>query len=182
MLVDLERDACAPQLRAHWLSAPSDFMCFRVVVRAVESWLMADREALASYFGIPLARVPVEPDALPNPKRTLVELAAGSRRVELRSDIVPDPCGGRRTGPGYVYRIAEFVDEHWRPEIAAASSDSLRRCLRALLRLGQAVGVQSWRGFSAENRLQIGLRRADGLDAEPVHKDINDGWGEERGH
>jgi len=135
VLVDLDRDACAPQLRAHWLPNPSELMCFRVVVRAIESWLMADREALARYFGISAARVPADPDALSDPKGTLVKLAAKARQVELRSDVVPDPCGGRRSGPGYVFRIAEFVDEYWRPEIAAASSDSLRRCLCGLRQL-----------------------------------------------
>ena len=44
VLVDLDLDAeCAPPFRESWLSKPSRSMCFRIAVRAVESWLMAER-------------------------------------------------------------------------------------------------------------------------------------------
>ena len=44
VLADLDRDAeCAPPLRNDWLPSPAALMCFRIAVRAVEAWLMAER-------------------------------------------------------------------------------------------------------------------------------------------
>jgi hypothetical protein len=42
VLVDLDTEECAPSLRSHWLPKPAPLMCFRVVVRSIESWLLAD--------------------------------------------------------------------------------------------------------------------------------------------
>src|SRR4029077_6778678 len=59
ILVDLDHDAeCAPPLRSTWLPNPSPFMCFRVAVRQVESWLLADRERLARFLSVNTSRVP----------------------------------------------------------------------------------------------------------------------------
>lgn len=46
VLVDLDHDAsCAPGFVSRWLPEPvSDTLCFRVAVREVEAWLLADRE------------------------------------------------------------------------------------------------------------------------------------------
>ena len=55
VLVDLDHDAdCAPPARARWLPQPAPNMLFRIAVREVESWLLADREALASFLGVAL--------------------------------------------------------------------------------------------------------------------------------
>jgi hypothetical protein len=59
ILVDLDNDAdCAPALRQAWLSNPAPNLCFRVAVRQVEAWLMADRETLAKFLGIPQDKIP----------------------------------------------------------------------------------------------------------------------------
>jgi hypothetical protein len=79
--------------------------------------------------------LPREPDAIADPKATIVDLARHSRRRELREDLVPRPGSGRSTGPIYAGRLAEFAERDWRPNRAAMSSDSLRRCLAALHRL-----------------------------------------------
>jgi hypothetical protein len=129
VLVDLDRDAdCAPPLRALWLPRPAPMMCFRVAVRAMEAWLLADREQLARFLSVPAARVPLAPEAVPDPKRAVVDLAIHSRRRAIREDMVPRVGSGRPVGPAYASRLIEFVEDHWRPEIAAQSSDSLRRC------------------------------------------------------
>lgn len=52
VLRDLDNDAsCAPPLRARLLPATSARMRLHIVVRAVESWLIADHEALSRFFG-----------------------------------------------------------------------------------------------------------------------------------
>jgi hypothetical protein len=45
VLVDLDHDCdCAPPCVRKWLARPAAHMCFRVAVRSVEAWLLADRE------------------------------------------------------------------------------------------------------------------------------------------
>jgi hypothetical protein len=138
VLVDLNRDAeCAPPLRGAWLNQPAANMCFRVAVREVESWLLADRGRLARYLRVPISRVPITPEAIEDPKRAVVELAARSHRRDIREDMVPRPGSGRPVGPAYASRLIEFVGTHWNPEVAAGSSDSLRRCLVRLKEMGR---------------------------------------------
>jgi hypothetical protein len=76
VLVDLDRDCdCAPPCVQKWLATPSARMCFRVAVRAIEAWLLADRERLAQLLGVSVAWLPTNPDYLEDPKRELIDLA-----------------------------------------------------------------------------------------------------------
>lgn len=138
VLVDLDRDAhCAPAFRSVWLPSPSGLMHFRVAVRAVEARLLADRESIARFLGIAIAKVPSSPETLDHPKRTLVDLARHSRSRDLREDLIPRPASGRSEGPAYSSRLMEFVQSLWRPSTAERHSESLRRCRRAIERIAQ---------------------------------------------
>ncbi len=133
VLVDLDCDFdCAPPFCKEHLPHPARWMCFRVAVREVEAWFMADRERLARFLGIPLERVPLNPESEMDPKRMLVDMARDSRRRAVRLDMVPRPGSGRSVGPAYTSCLIEFARTVWRPEEAARRSDSLRRCLRSL--------------------------------------------------
>ncbi|MBI5477257.1 MAG: hypothetical protein HY906_00290 [Deltaproteobacteria bacterium] len=135
VLRDLDTDAdCAPHLLSRLLPSPARSMRFQIAVRAVEAWLIADRERLGQFLQVPVGRIPVVPDTLPNPKETLVDLARLSRSKAIRQDMVPSPGTSATVGPGFVGRIIEFATRRWRPEAAAAHSDSLRRCLADLKR------------------------------------------------
>jgi hypothetical protein len=145
VLVDLDRDECPASLRGLWLPEPARFMCFRIAVRAIESWLLADREATAEFLGIAASKVPHNPEAEIDPKRVLIDLARRSR-PEIRRDMVPHPEGGRTVGPGYSSRMKDYITSYWRPEAAAESSDSLRRCrlrLREWARRDQVPELRS---------------------------------------
>lgn len=136
ILVDLDRDAdCAPPLRLAWLPDVAPLLCFRVVVRQLETWLLADTEHLAAFLGVALSRVPGNPEGLEYPKITMVNLARTSRRSAIREDMVPREGSGRRVGPAYSSRLIEFVSSSWRPSEAARRSESLRRALECLERL-----------------------------------------------
>jgi hypothetical protein len=134
VLVDLDREAdCAASLREAWLADPAPNLLLRVAVRAVEAWLLADREAISDYLDASGDRAPLNPDDELDPKRSLIEMALHSRQSKIREAMTPST--GRRVGPLYSLRMTEFVASHWRPEAAARNSDSLRRCrlrLRAL--------------------------------------------------
>lgn len=136
VLVDLDHDAgCAPPARAQWLPNPAPHMCFRIAVREVESWLLADRETLAHYLGVPLSRIPTHPEDLDDPKATLVNLARSSRRRDIRMDMAPRPESGRQVGPAYASHLIEYAQNLWQPGVAAQHADSLQRFLRRLAEL-----------------------------------------------
>jgi hypothetical protein len=143
VLVDLDADAeCAPPFIQRALPNPAGGICFRVAVRAVEAWLMADAERLAAYLEIPAHLIPRNPDGMADPKTTLVNLARRSLSRVIARDMVPRQGSGAPVGPGYNRRISEFVassDPPWRPEVAARHSESLRRCLQAL------ASLKTWR-------------------------------------
>lgn len=133
VLVDLDQDfPCAGELVREWLQAPALQMRFRVVVRQVEAWLLADEERFARFFRVRKGLVPLAPDALPQPKDTLVQIVSQSRRRAVREDMMPRPGSGRRVGPAYTSRLDEFIRDQeggWRPEVAARRSPSLAKCL-----------------------------------------------------
>ncbi len=118
-----------------WVPHPAPHLCFRVAVRALEAWLLADTDAVASYLSVAKTRVPADPEAEAHPKRTLVNIARLSRRPAIAKDMVPREGSGRSEGPAYASRIVEFASLHWRPEVAAERSDSLRRAIACLRRL-----------------------------------------------
>ena len=136
VLVDLDHDAdCAPPARERWLSEPAAYMCFRVAVRAVEAWLLADRERLARFLSVAEKHLPVEPEAEDDPKGALVTAARRSRRRVIRDELVPRPGSGRTEGEGYAGRVSEFATDYWSPRDARERSESLRRAIECLQRL-----------------------------------------------
>lgn len=142
ILVDLDGDCdCAPACVQQWLPQPSRYMCFRVAVRMIEAWLLADRERIADWLGVAEANFPQDPDSLDNPKRELINLARRSPR-RIRTDLVPTDGSGRSAGPLYNARMVEFIEDQnagWRPDHALLRSDSLARCVNHLRQLAQVV-------------------------------------------
>jgi hypothetical protein len=129
---DLDRHTCAPTRLAEVLPRQSRFMSCRIAVRSVEAWLLADHERLGSFLRVRATRIPPDPDGLPSPKTTIVDLARQSSSRLIRAEMVARPGSGILTGPAYSSRLIQFVGDAangWRPEIAARRSDSLRRCL-----------------------------------------------------
>jgi hypothetical protein len=139
VLVDLDQDAtCAAELCRDWIAIKAAKLCFRVAVRAVESWLLADRESIAKFLSVAQSRIPIDPESELNPKQIMVDLAARSKRRSIREDMVPRPGSGRSVGAAYTSRLIEFVQSPlWRPVIAAERSQSLQRCRRCIERLVQ---------------------------------------------
>ncbi len=103
VLMDLNCDAdCPPPLKNDWLPNPGKFICFRIAVREIESWLLADREWFASFFRVRVLDVPANPELLDDPKEKVIELAKRSRSQDIQLDMVPRPGSGRKIGPAYV--------------------------------------------------------------------------------
>jgi hypothetical protein len=133
VLVDLDMDEqCPSQAIQHWLSHPASCMRFRVAVRSVEAWLMADRESMASFLAVSTSKIPQQPDLEPNPKQTLINIARTSRSKSIREDLVPRQGSGAKVGPLYLTRLTDFTTQQWEPAKGAMHSQSLRRCIHAL--------------------------------------------------
>lgn len=136
VLVDLDHDEnCAPPLRDAWLPQPAPHLCFRIAVREVEAWLLADVERLAQFLSVARSKLPVDPERLDDPKATMINLARASRSRDIREDMTPRPESGRKVGPAYSSRLIEFASREWRPDVAACRADSLMRAMRCLKRL-----------------------------------------------
>jgi hypothetical protein len=133
-LVDLEQADCAPGLlRDRVGRLPHRRFVLRIAKRMIESWLLADRQALASFLGVSVALVPGDPEAEPDPKQTLVNLARRSKRREIREALAPAPgLRGVKVGAEYLPTLGEFVRGSWDPRRAANRADSLQRALRAI--------------------------------------------------
>jgi len=128
-LCDLDDDDCAPHRARDFLPAPAPGMCFRIAVRAVETWLLADRACMARFLCISGALIDPDPERLPAPKSHLVSLARRSRSRAVREGLVPAEGDSRRVGPEYTLLMSEFARDRWSPERAQGRSPSLRRAL-----------------------------------------------------
>jgi hypothetical protein len=133
VLRDLDHDApCPGALRDTLLPQRSPHMIFRIAVRAVESWLMADARNFAKFLSIPLELVPANPESLEDPKNAVINLARRSKKRDIREDMVPRQGSGAVEGPAYASRLAEFALFHWQLAAASAHSGSLSRCIERL--------------------------------------------------
>lgn len=111
---------------------PANGTRFRIAVRAVEAWLMADRESIADFLSVNLAKIPHQVDLDPHPKQTFINIARTSRNKSMREDIVPRDGSGAKVGPLYMARLTDFTENHWRPGEGQKHSKSLHRCINAL--------------------------------------------------
>ena len=96
----------------------------RIAVRTIESWVLADHEAMRQLIG-PKVALPACPDDLRNPKQHLLKLAQHARR-DVRMDLVKQAGAIASQGIGYNARLADWVASTWSPERAAERSPSLR--------------------------------------------------------
>ena len=138
ILRDLDHDApCPPALVQDLLAgqAIASRLSLRIVVRASESWLLADMEGFASEFSVGPKHVPASPDDRDNPKGDLLQACRHSARREIRQAMTPHPRSGRKVGREYTNRVSRFANNRWSPERAAQRSPSLHRALEALRRL-----------------------------------------------
>lgn len=133
VLTDLDDKTCPPLLLQKWLPQPvNQNLIFRVAVREVEAWLLAHRDGIARFFGIQRDLIPLDVEALENPKEVLIGLARKSKRSDIRKDITP-PAGSLRTqGPDYNGRLVDFVEKSWDPQQAMRNSPSLSRAMHTL--------------------------------------------------
>lgn len=133
VLTDLDNYQCPVELLTEWdaITLPEKLL-FRIAVKEVETWLLADRNGISSFLGVSRNKIPTNPETEINPKRTLVNIARGSRNKRLAIEITPEIGSSAPIGPFYNIRLTEFVQSNWNIGSARASSDSLDRALTKL--------------------------------------------------
>jgi hypothetical protein len=140
VLTDLDNAFCPATLREDWLSrvpdAPSGLL-LRVAVREVESWLLADHDAVAALLGKSVRpRLPPLPDTLVDPNAHLLTLAKRAPR-DVRQDLLPDLGSTASKGLGYNARLCDFARTLWEPRRASTRSPSLLRMIGRIQQLNR---------------------------------------------
>ena len=130
VLTDLDRCPCPPELINNWNATqlPSQLL-FRIAVREVEAWLMADRAGIAEFLHIDVSKVPHAPETEEDQKRTLINLARKSRKRRFSNEIVPEAGSSAKIGPLYNAHFVNFVNSRWDRDQARLCALSLDRTL-----------------------------------------------------
>ncbi len=135
VLTDLDTNPCAATLAASWLGERQNpNLLFRVAIREVEAWLLADPDSLAEFLHVRRSQIPGDAEALPDPKLALVQAARHSRSMEVRRDMAPPEGSTARVGPYFRRLMTSFAQTTWDIDSASRNSTSLRRavaCFRA---------------------------------------------------
>ena len=135
------RPDCLASLVGAWLPGRHPNMLFRVVVREIESWILADREGIAKLLHVSVSRVPRLPEEEPDPKRAVVNLARHSRSRRMREALVPRAGSTAQVGPDYNTLLESFILHEWNPATARLRSPSLDKCLTRTEELRARLGA-----------------------------------------
>lgn len=134
VLTDLDNINCAPTLIEEWLGKSSNpNLIFRIAVREVEAWILADIDGFSEYIGISKANFIDDVEVIKDPKAELFRLVKKCRKRDIREDILPKDEYAK-IGPNYNERLGEFVTKYWNIARAVEVSDSLKRTVQHLLR------------------------------------------------
>lgn len=141
MLTDLDADSCPSGKIADWLGRkPSRGFLFRICVREVEAWLLADRAAMADFLRIKEEILPSAPERLADPKAALLRFAKTAPR-KIRDGLTP--IGSAKIGPEYNDLLAGFIAESWSIDRATAHAPSLGRARKRIAELASFVDSET---------------------------------------
>jgi len=136
MLTDLDRYPSPNALGADWfgvecLSEVPPHYLFRIAVREIESWVMADREKFAECLGLSVDNLPEDADAVSDPKQFLFNLINAKCRTKKLLAMCPLP--GQHVGVEYNPVMVDFVETQWDVLRASVHSASLKRSLERMI-------------------------------------------------
>ncbi len=127
ILTDLDRYECPPTLIEDWVNFElNQNMIFRIAVREIEAWLLADTKGLSKFFRVSESNFPFNPESISDPKNTIIQLAGKSKLRRIREDIIPIGPGAS-IGPNYNGCLGEFVLSQWSIKNAMRKSKSLEK-------------------------------------------------------
>jgi len=129
VLTDLDQSLCAPSLINTWFAGRNipDGLSFRVSVKEVEAWLLADRVGISNFLGVSNDAIPIDVESLKNPKETLLKITGQSNKRGVKSDLLPQRGRNSTVGLGYNNTLCRFVQNEWNIARAIANSASLEK-------------------------------------------------------
>jgi hypothetical protein len=138
VLTDLDQKQCPVLLIEEWLGATERHRNFllRIAVHEIESWVMADRSALADFLHISDDNFLQNPDEIADPKEFLLNVVRKKcRNRRLKEALLPLPGSTATQGRSYNLVLSDFIRHHWRTNYATESSPSLKRATAAINQL-----------------------------------------------
>jgi|SRR5208282_1663345 len=134
LLTDLDTAACPSELISTWLGncKRQPRFIFRVAVREIEAWLLADKDSLANFLSAPVRIIPGNVERLADPKHEIIRIASLSKSSEIRNGLVPAPKTTARVGPYYNTLLIQFAKHHWNPTDARKNSPSLDKAMNSI--------------------------------------------------
>ncbi|MFH0867634.1 MAG: hypothetical protein V1904_15700 [Bacteroidota bacterium] len=133
VLTDLDNSVCPPVLIQEWFrkNKKNKNLIFRIALREVEAWLLADKIGFVRYTGVSRKRIPNNIENINEPKEELINIIRYCRKRKIREDIIPKNEFAS-IGPNYNERLMEFVLNYWDINRACQNSKSLRKTLDCL--------------------------------------------------
>lgn len=131
ILTDQDQYTCPVEIISSWLDGQDmpENLIFRIAKREVEAWLLADRKTFSKFIGTPASNIPRDPEFLPDPKQSLLNLANRYASRSLKLDLIADHESGPKQGFAYNNRLIGYVEKSWSPNEAAANAPSLQRAV-----------------------------------------------------
>lgn len=125
--VDMRKD-----LEKELTHIPADFI-LRIVCTCIESWVLADREGLASFCGVDIAAIPASQKLAPihNHKNELLKVLRKSKSPKGR-EMTQGSGNDLQFSDDYTRHLADLMTNYWDAERAAQNNDSLRRAIAQL--------------------------------------------------
>ena len=133
LLTDIDQIDCPVALRNEWLGTRPvpDRLLLRIAVREIESWVLADHDAMRKLIG-DRGKLPPAPDELGDPKAFLLNMVRKYAPRDVKQDLLAERGAMASQGLGYNRRLVAWVKSDWSPDRAAARSPSLLRARQAL--------------------------------------------------
>lgn len=135
VLMDSDKEDCALHLLDSLVpnNKRNKKCLFRIAVREVEAWLLADYQGISRFMGISEKLIARNPESLLDPKGHLIHLAKKSRKKDIAKTIAPDPDTSAVIGPEYNQTLLPFVRDIWNINTASKRSESLHRAIEAIV-------------------------------------------------
>jgi hypothetical protein len=130
VLIDLDSESCPVKIVQDWLDdAKGENLLFRVAVREIESWIVADVQNFSKFLHLREKKLRKDVDEITDPKRYIFNLVSGSIIRQLSGVC---PRGTARIGDDYNEKLSKFVKSSWNPQLAMANSSSLKKTINRL--------------------------------------------------
>ena len=132
ILTDLDKAMCPTKLKTDWLygDQQEESLLFRIVVREIETWLVADTINFASFLNISHNHMKLDVELILDPKLYIFSLVNKPRVPrEIKRGILPSDAEAR-VGPNYNFILGDYIAKKWDIDNARARSNSLERAIK----------------------------------------------------